>query len=110
LGVGLVFPYEDDWQRLDLWLAGRPDGIPISTQQAIVRQVGETLQYAHGNRVVHRGVRPGAVRVRERHGAIAVQVRDWQSSGRVPSGDEPGPSGRGVTTHSRHGWLTGRVR
>src|SRR5438034_9166474 len=31
LGVGLVYPYDPDWQRLDLWLAGEPHRLPLPT-------------------------------------------------------------------------------
>ena len=48
----------EGWQRLDLWRAEQPHGVPLDTQLAIIRQVGEALQYAHGNRVVHRGLAP----------------------------------------------------
>ena len=58
LGVGLAYPYDESWQRLDLWLAAQTQGVPLSTQLSIVRQVGETLQYAHANRVVHRTLPP----------------------------------------------------
>ncbi|MFT4164428.1 MAG: BREX system serine/threonine kinase PglW [Microlunatus sp.] len=97
LGVGLVYPLQDEWQRLDLWLAERPDGISLATQLAIIRQVGETLQYAHGNRIVHRGIRPGAIWVRENGGSVAVQVRDWQSSGQVAASGMTGSTASGVT-------------
>ncbi len=83
LGVGLVYPYDEAWQRLDLWLADQPTGVSLDIELSIVRQVGEALQYAHGNRVVHRALSPQAVWVRERHGTIRVQVRDWQDSGQV---------------------------
>ena len=71
LGVGLVYDYDQSWQRLDLWLAGRPNGVPLTTQLSIVRQIGEALQYAHDNRVVHRGLSP-----------LAVWVRDGAGDGR----------------------------
>ena len=35
LGVGLVYPYDESWQRLDLWLAGQPNGVPLATQLSI---------------------------------------------------------------------------
>ncbi|MFW6598099.1 BREX system serine/threonine kinase PglW [Propionibacteriaceae bacterium Y2011] len=83
LGVGLVYPLDDDWQRLDLWLSGQPDGVSLETQLSIIRKAGEALQYAHGNKVVHRGLNPHTIWVREREGELRVQVRDWQSAGRV---------------------------
>ncbi len=97
LGVGLVYPYDEAWQRLDLWLADQHLGVPLDTQLAIVRQVGEALQYAHGNRVVHRALSPQAVWVRERHGAILVQVRDWQGAGQVTDEQNQASALVGVT-------------
>ena len=86
LGVGLAYPYDESWQRLDLWLAAQPQGVPLSTQLSIVRQVGETLQYAHANRVVHRTLSPRAVWVRPVPGTagdVKVRVGDWRASGSV---------------------------
>ncbi len=91
LGVGLVYDYDDAWQRLDLWLAGRPAGVPLTTQLSIVRQVGEAVQYAHGNKVVHRALSPRAVWVRSvpgTDGDVKVRVGDWQGSGVIDG--EPG--------------------
>lgn len=83
LGVGLVYPSDDRFQRLDLWLADRPLGVPVLTQLAIVRKVAETLAYAHDNSVVHRGLTPHAVHVREtaEQREVKVLVGDWQSAG-----------------------------
>ncbi|KRE61575.1 BREX system serine/threonine kinase PglW [Nostocoides sp. Soil756] len=86
LGVGLAYPYDESWQRLDLWLAAQTQGVPLSTQLSIVRQVGETLQYAHANRVVHRTLSPRAVWVRPVPGTagdVKVRVGDWRASGSV---------------------------
>ena len=86
LGVGLVYDYDDAWQRLDLWLAGQPAGVPLTTQLSIVRQVGEAVQYAHGNKVVHRALSPRAVWVKSvpgTDGDVKVRVGDWQGSGAI---------------------------
>jgi serine/threonine protein kinase len=86
LGVGLVYPYDPDWQRLDLWLAGEQNGVPLATQLSMIRQIGEALQYAHGNKVVHRGLSPKAVWVRPIPGTandVKVRVGDWQGAGAV---------------------------
>jgi serine/threonine protein kinase len=97
LGVGLVYPDEPDWQRLDLWLADQPQGVPLAIQLLILRQVGEAVQYAHANRVVHRGINPYAVWLRTRAGALKVQVRDWQSSGQVAAEEAASSAVAGVT-------------
>jgi serine/threonine protein kinase len=97
LGVGLVYPYEPGWERLDLWQADQPHGVPITTQLAIIREVGEALQYAHANRVVHRGITPGAVWVRDQASSVRVQVRDWQSAGRLAGSQNATATVAGVT-------------
>lgn len=86
LGVGLVYDADPSWQRLDLWLASRPGGIPMATQLSIVRQVGEALHYAHANKVVHRALTPRSIWVRDvpgTDGEVKVRVGDWQGAGAV---------------------------
>lgn len=99
LGCGLVYPYDSAWERLDLWLAARPEGIGWDTAQAILRQVGVALSYAHTNRLVHRGLAPDKVYVRESRGQLRVQVGDWQTVGAVLEATRTGPIG--VTSLAR---------
>ncbi|WP_164842726.1 BREX system serine/threonine kinase PglW [Actinoplanes solisilvae] len=101
LGIGLVYPYDQQWQRLDLWLAGQEQGVSLATQLSMIRQIGEALQYAHNNRVVHRGLTPPAVWVRPVPGTqsdVKVRVGDWQSSGSVQSASASGGTVEGVTS------------
>lgn len=52
---------------------------------SIVRDVAEAVGYAHHNRVVHRGLSPMAVRVKERtSGQLVVVVADCQLAGAIP--------------------------
>jgi serine/threonine protein kinase len=82
LGVGLVYPLDERFQRLDLWLAEQDGGIPVADQLSILRQVTEAVQYAHANRVVHRCLTPHAVWARRLDdGSVRTVVGDWQSSG-----------------------------
>lgn len=82
LGVGLVYEADERYQRLDLWLADQQSGVPVEHQLAVARQVAEAVGYAHGNKVVHRGLTPAAVFVRAVPGGVPrVKVGDWQSSG-----------------------------
>jgi serine/threonine protein kinase len=101
LGIGLVYPYDQQWQRLDLWLAGQDQGVPLATQLSMIRQIGEALQYAHNNRVVHRGLIPPAVWVRPVPGTqsdVKVRVGDWQGSGSVQNPSAANSSLHGVTS------------
>jgi len=97
LGVGLVYPADERFQRLDLWLADKPQGIPVLTQLAILRKVAETVAYAHDNSVVHRGLTPHAVHVREtvEKREVKILVGGWQSAGTTRSATTT--AGPGVT-------------
>jgi serine/threonine protein kinase len=98
LGVGLVYPYDDRFQRLDLWLADHASSLPAEDQLRLLREVAEAVDYAHRNRVVHRGLTPHAVSVRPLpDGGLQVLVGDWQSAGTVAGTGPTGLSGNGVT-------------
>jgi serine/threonine protein kinase len=98
LGVGLVYPVDDRFQRLDLWLADQSGGVPADEQLRLLRQVAEAVAYAHGNRVVHRGLTPHAVWVhRPAGGELRVLVGDWRSAGTIAGPKLTGLSGSGVT-------------
>jgi serine/threonine protein kinase len=97
LGVGLVYPFDDRFQRLDLWLADKGGEASNADRMSILRQVAEAMAYAHGNGVVHRGLTPRAVLVRPLpDGGVKILVGDWQSGGTVP-----GMALTGVPSHGR---------
>ncbi len=98
LGVGLVYPQDERFQRLDLWLADHAGTVPAGDLLRMLRQVAEAVAYAHANRVVHRGLTPHAVSVRPLpDGELRVLVGDWQSAGTVAGPALTGLSGLGVT-------------
>ena len=98
LGVGLVYPLDERFQRLDLWLADHARSVSAETQLLLLRQVAEAVAYAHGNRVVHRGLTPYAVWVhRPAYGDLRVLVGDWRSAGTIAGPGTTGLSGSGVT-------------
>lgn len=84
LGIGLVYPDDPRLQRLDLWLADQAGAVPLAEQLSLLRQVAEAVGYAHGNRVVHRGLTPQAISVRRlADGGVKAVVGDWQSAGTI---------------------------
>ena len=98
LGVGLVYPLDEQFQRLDLWQADHAGNVSADTQLRLLRQVAEVVAYAHGNRVVHRGLTPHAVWVHQPSGGdLRVLVGDWRSAGTVAGPGPTGLSGSGVT-------------
>src|SRR5450756_881021 len=98
LGVGLVYPLDERYQRLDLFLADKAGQVPAADQLSLLRQTGEAVSYAHRNRIVHRGLTPHAVLVRLlTDGGLRVLVGDWQSAGAVAGSALTSMTGSGVT-------------
>ncbi len=98
LGIGLVYSYDESYQRLDLWQTDRPQGVPLADQLSLLRQVAEAVGYAHGHRVVHRGLTPHAIWVKgQPDGGLRVLVGDWQTAGSATGEDLTGISTAGVT-------------
>jgi serine/threonine protein kinase len=89
---------DDRFQRLDLWLADHATSLPAGGQLRLLREIAEAVDYAHRNRVVHRGLTPHAVSVRPLpDGKLQVMVGDWQSAGTVAGSGPTGPSAGGIT-------------
>lgn len=88
LGSGLVFPYDPKDQRLDLWLADNGSTLDLRAQVDVVRQLAESVQYAHSNGVVHRGLNPTAVYVHD-DGDPRTLIGGWRVAG---AAEGAGPS------------------
>ena len=98
LGVGLVYPFDERFQRLDLWLADQAGQVTVENQLSLLRQVAEAVGYAHRNRVVHRGLTPHAVLVRPLPDeALRVLVGDWLSAGSATGSPLTGVSSTGLS-------------
>lgn len=81
MGVGLVYDYDPAYQRLDLWMADQVNGVALEDQLEIVRHIAETIDYAHRNAVVHRGLSPKTVWVKREQNRLSVKLSDWQTAG-----------------------------
>lgn len=84
LGRGLVYPWDEDLERLDLWLAGHDEQVDLAQRLDVISQVGEVLAYAHGHGAVHRGLAPDQVWVKPTasgEGVDQVKVSGWQTVG-----------------------------
>lgn len=73
--------------RLDRFLSDQGDSLSVDLRLDILRQIGETIAYAHGRKIVHRSLSPQSILVR-RNGANRpiVQVFNWQTGARLPGG------------------------
>jgi serine/threonine protein kinase len=82
LGPSLIYRHDPDAQRLDHVVASEP--LALDAQLAIIRGLAETLQFAHGRKISHRGLSPRSVYLvrgeeQTHRAAISVQVSDWQT-------------------------------
>src|SRR5690606_28220682 len=100
LGTGLVYPRDENLQRLDLWLADQQQGVSLETQLSLIRQIAEAVHYAHGSGVAHRSLSPAAIWVRSHSdGSVKVLVGDWHSAGLATTTYAPtGLPAHGVTS------------
>ena len=83
-GPALVFPDDADSVPLTTFLAEQPRS--ADTRLALLRQLGEILDYAHKHGVTHRALTPTAVRITDADGTPRVRVRDWQAGRREQEG------------------------
>lgn len=63
LGPALLFDYSPREQRLDFLLRERGGQLNIDQRLSILRQLAETLKYAHRKKLVHRALSPQSVLV-----------------------------------------------
>lgn len=85
LGIGLVFAQPQGETSLDLWLAEHKDTLTLEDQLKLITDIAEIVHYAHRNRVVHRGLNPRSIAIRERGQQLRPQVTDWDSAGILPA-------------------------
>ena len=60
-GPALIFEHEPEAERFDLFLRARGETLDIDQRLALVRQLAETLQYAHAHRLYHRALSPQTI-------------------------------------------------
>ncbi|MFJ9557832.1 BREX system serine/threonine kinase PglW [Nocardiopsis sp. NPDC101807] len=87
-GPALIFDYHPETLRLDEYLIQYGDRLDILARMSLVRQLAETLRWAHSSRVHHRTLSAHSVHVfpgaRARGGEDArwlspqLQISDWQ--------------------------------
>lgn len=77
-GPALVFEHDEAELPLDAYLAGAGASLSMDQRIGLVRQLGETLRYAHQRHLIHRGLAPGRIWVRPRKDALPrLAIRDW---------------------------------
>ena len=79
-GPALVYFYDKDGERLDHFLSGRNALLGNDIRLDMVRQLADTLRYAHARRIYHRGLSPQNIMVlRPDSPRPQLQMMNWQT-------------------------------
>ncbi|MEA3410517.1 MAG: BREX system serine/threonine kinase PglW [Pseudomonadota bacterium] len=93
-GPALVFEHDPSAERLDLFLRRRGKEIDVHTRLDLLRQIAETLRFAHARRLYHRALSPRTVLVTGPDTANPkIKIFDWRTTGR----DETSRTGTRLT-------------
>lgn len=98
-GPAVVFEHDEESVRLDRWMDEHGATLQIDQRLNLLRQLAETMQYAHSRRLVHRNLNPHSILVRRPDTAAPrLVVIDWQTGGRLP-GSSGSAGSLGGTLH-----------
>jgi serine/threonine protein kinase len=89
LGPALVFEPENGATRLDHFLQRKHAELDIGQRLQILRDLADTLRYAHTKRLYHRALSPACVLVRETSDVnrpLRLQIVNWQTGARDSTG------------------------
>ena len=99
MGPALVFDHDPKAQRLDHLLRDRGAQLTVDQRLQLVRDIAETLKYAHSKRLYHRALGPQSIMVYGADGAtLAPKLMNWHTASR--EADNPDTVHR--TTGTRH--------
>ena len=85
-GPALVYEYDASAVRLDHFLIGfgADQRLDILDAMALLSQIAEAAQYAHGQRLYHRALSPQSIYVKAKDGGgFIVKVGNWSTAERV---------------------------
>jgi serine/threonine protein kinase len=89
-GPAVVFRHGEDWQRLDHFIAARPEELPVETKLEMIRQLAEALDHAHRRHLYHRALAPRSVYIEMDGRYPRLRIADWQVAARPHSTSTPG--------------------
>lgn len=99
MGPALVFDHDPKAQRLDHLLRDRGALLTVDQRLQLVRDIAETLKYAHSKRLYHRALGPQSIMVYgTESSALKPRLMNWQTAAR--EADNPDTVHR--TTGTRH--------
>src|ERR1035441_8101611 len=99
LGPAVFFRREPDEIRLDHYLRQPDRKIPLHVRIDFVRQIADSLRYAHGRRVIHRALSPQSILVTGPETAQPqLKIFNWQA-GRVVTSTSQSAQRTSLTLH-----------
>lgn len=102
LGPALIFDHDPKAVRLDHLLRERGKTLTITQRLQMVRDLAETLKYAHAKRLYHRALGPQSILVHGADtGAMQLRLMNWQTASRNV-GDPTAASTVHRTTGTQH--------
>jgi serine/threonine protein kinase len=102
LGPALIFDHDPKAVRLDHLLREKGKTLTVTQRLQLVRDIAETLKYAHGKRLYHRALGPQSILVHDVDGgAMHLRLMNWQTASRNV-GDSASPDTVHRTTGTRH--------
>lgn len=102
LGPALIFDHDPKAVRLDHLLLERGKTFTITQRLQLVRDIAETLKYAHSKRLYHRALGPQSILVHGLDtGTMHLRLMNWQTASRNV-GDSASPNTVHRTTGTRH--------
>ena len=83
-GPALIFPYDPQAIRLDVFIERNASRLDESLRLHLVREIAEVLGYAHGRRLFHRALSPQSILVTSPDSPEpGVVVLNWQAGARA---------------------------
>ncbi len=102
LGPALIFDHDPKAVRLDHLLRERGKTLTITQRLQMVRDIAETLKYAHAKRLYHRALGPQSILVYGADaGSMHLRLMNWQTASRNVGGSAA-PNTVHHTTGTRH--------
>lgn len=99
MGPALVFDHDPKAQRLDHVLRDRGAQLTVTQRLQLVRDIADTLRYAHSKRLYHRALGPQSIMLYgSEGGALAPRLMNWQTASR----EAGNPDTVHRTTGTRH--------
>jgi serine/threonine protein kinase len=88
LGPALVFDFNPQGRRLDFLLREQGNQLNVDQRLSILRQLAETLKYAHQKKLIHRALSPQSILVQNQDGS-QLQAGHHELAARCPGWSKP---------------------